>query len=111
MVLASYCFITNDPITWCLKTTSIHLAPDCVGWQFRLGSTERFSGSQAGSFMILCLFSGQLVSCISGAGWVFAGAPWFFSMWSLMERACSHARGRVPIESAQQLLRPGLGAA
>lgn len=28
-----------------------------------------------------------------------------------MERTCSHTRGRVPTESAQQLLRPGLGAA
>lgn len=61
--------------------------------------------------MILCLFSAQLVSSGSRGGWVLVWAPWLSSMWSLMERACSHARGRVPVASIHQLPWPVLGTA
>lgn len=54
--------------------------------------------------MIQRLFSAQLVSSGSRGGGVLVWAPWFPSMWSLMERACSHSRARVPPENAQKLL-------
>ena len=49
--------------------------------------------------MILCLFSAQLVSSGSRSGWVLVWAPSFSSVWPLMERACSHATGRVLVAS------------
>lgn len=70
VVQVGYWCTASDPITWCLKTTTIHLTQDCVGWQFGLESicTERFFRSQVGFFVVPCLFSGQIV-CRGPEAW------------------------------------------
>lgn len=60
--------------------------------------------------MVLCLFSAQLVSSGSRGGWVLVWAPGSLP-WSLMERACSHARVQGSRSKYTPAAMPVLGTA